>query len=94
MDTLHISPKKLPMFDYCSNKTITEAIDNKLKYIKCELDKEDCRQEIFTQLYTDCPFTEIEAIEIVCKCSARFLRQVNKNRAVFSLDQLMEVNAI
>ena len=60
------------IFDYYQNPRILSAINRSLYYIRTSHDKEDCRQEIFAELYDFMPITEEDAVRIVNRIASRF----------------------
>jgi hypothetical protein len=62
------------MFDYYKNPRILSAIEKNVCRIKNYHDREDCRQEIFTELYSFMPFDENESIRLVNKVARKFQR--------------------
>lgn len=63
-------------FDYYGNEEIQRAIGYEIAHIRNAQDKEDCRQEVFAELYDFMPIDTEEAIRIVRKIGARFRRDV------------------
>ena len=66
------------MFDYYNNPEIKHAIGYELNHIRNHEDKEDCRQEIFAEIYDFMPLTEADAIKIVRRISQKFRRNIKK----------------
>jgi hypothetical protein len=63
-------------FDYYRNKTILRAIAHQTNRIRGEMDKEECRQEIFAELYDFMPLDEDEALAIVNRVGVRYRRRL------------------
>jgi len=61
-------------FDYFTNPDIISAINTHMKHIKNAEDREDCRQEIYTNLYAFMPFDTEDAIRLVDKSAMKFRR--------------------
>jgi len=61
-------------FDYYTNPDILSAINTHMRHIKNVDDREDCRQEIFANLYDFMPLDQDEAIRLVDKIAMRFRR--------------------
>ena len=68
-------------FDYYQNTEILKAISFQIKYIRGQADREDCRQEIFAELYDFMPLDDDEAIKIVNKVGCKYRRHAKKNYA-------------
>ena len=69
--------------DYYKNENILKAISVHMKHIKCHEDREDCKQEIWANLYAFMPLDEDEAIRLVDSSAMRFRRHyvdVSKNQ--------------
>ena len=66
-------------FDYYQNPAIKSAIKNRLRYVRGDFDKEDCRQEIFAELYDYMPLDETEALKIVERVGRKFVRNIKKD---------------
>ena len=62
--------------DYYNNPEIISAIRLHETKIKNREDREDCRQEIFTELYDFMPLDTDEAIKIVDRVGIKFRRNV------------------
>lgn len=60
--------------DYYENPRIRSAISIHESHIHNREDREDCRQEIFAELYDFMPLDEDEAIRLVDKVAMRFRR--------------------
>jgi hypothetical protein len=67
------------LLDYYQNENILKAIRYEMNYIQTRSEREDCKQEIFAELYDFMPLDEYEAIKIVRKASRRFRRKSAKN---------------
>lgn len=61
-------------FDYYTNPDILSAINTHMRHIKNADDREDCRQEIFANLYDFMPLDTDDAIRLVDKIAMRFRR--------------------
>jgi hypothetical protein len=66
-------------FDYYKNETILKAISFELNRIKGGYDKEDCKQEIFAELYDFMPLDESTAVKIVSRVGRRYRRNAKTN---------------
>jgi hypothetical protein len=66
-------------FDYYRNKNILRAIAHQTNRIRGEMDKEECRQEIFAELYDFMPLDENEALTIVNRVGVKFRRRMGDN---------------
>lgn len=62
--------------DYYLNPDIIKAINGHLAHIHNSEDREDCRQDIFAELYDFCPLDTAEAVTIVNRIGMRFRRGV------------------
>ena len=63
-------------FDYYSNPKIKGYIDSEVAYIKNAEDREDCRQEIWANLYDFMPLDITEARRLIKKTCEKFKRGV------------------
>jgi len=70
---------KANAFDYYQNKNILAAINTNVRHIRNRFDREDCQQEIWTELYSFMPMDEDEAIKIINKIAYRFKYHDNKH---------------
>jgi predicted ATP-dependent protease len=61
-------------FDYYQNAKILNEINRNIRFIKNQHDKEDCRQEVFAELYNEMPISESEAIKLVSRIARKFKR--------------------
>jgi hypothetical protein len=60
------------MLDYYKNPTILAAINTNIRHIKNRHDREDCKQEIFAELYDFMPLNEEEAIRLINRTASKF----------------------
>jgi hypothetical protein len=60
------------IFDYYKNPQIMSAIGTATKYISNSHDREDCRQEIFSELYSVMPMDTDDAIRLVDRVASKF----------------------
>jgi hypothetical protein len=67
----------LNTLDYYNNPKIVSQIDKQIISIKNYQDKEDCRQEIFAELYDFMPLDEEEAIRLIERVGRKFRRNVS-----------------
>ena len=70
---------KANAFDYYQNKNILAAINTNVRHIRNKFDREDCQQEIWSELYSFMPIGESEAIDIVNRIARRFKYYDNKH---------------
>jgi hypothetical protein len=66
-------------FDYYQNPKILKAIHFQLKYLKGAADREDCRQEIFSELYDFMPLDDDEAVRIVNRVGCKYRGRAKAN---------------
>ena len=64
--------------DYYNNPTITSCMNRELSYIGNKEDRDDCRQEIYAEIYDIMPLDEKEALRLVKRVSEKFKRRVSK----------------
>lgn len=64
--------------DYYNNPEILRAINFQIKFIKNKCDVEDCRQEIWSNLYDFMPLNTDDAVKLVNTVGVRFRRAANK----------------
>jgi hypothetical protein len=64
----------LNAFDYYDNPEILSAIKLHESRIKCREDREDCRQEIYAELYDFMPLDISEAVKIIDRVGIKFRR--------------------
>jgi hypothetical protein len=69
-------------FDYYQNEKILSVIAYEVNRIRGSYDKEDCRQEIFAELYDFMPLDDEEAVKIVMKVGRKYRRNAKKNYAM------------
>ena len=64
--------------DYYNNPEIISAIERQTRSIANEQDIEDCRQEIFAELYDFMPLDDEESIKLIERVGRKFRRTVQK----------------
>ena len=62
------------LFDYYHNPKITARINALTYRIASNEDREDCRQEIWAELYDFMPMTDDDAIRLIEKVAKRYKR--------------------
>jgi hypothetical protein len=67
------------IFDYYKNPEIIEAISKETMRIKGSFDKEECKQEIFSELYDFMPMDIEEAKRLIFKIGKRYRRKLGYN---------------
>lgn len=65
-------------FDYYTNPEIIKYIKKELKYIANIEDKEDCRQDIFSDLYAFMPLDIYQSKKVIKNVCEKFKRRKNK----------------
>jgi hypothetical protein len=69
------------IFDYYKNPIILSEIHKELNRIKNGDDREDCKQEIYAELYDFMPMDDEDAIRIVRRIGRRFRREAGHHYA-------------
>jgi hypothetical protein len=64
----------LNALDYYNNPQITAQIEKQVRSIKNRQDVEDCRQEIFAELYDYMPLDSVSAIRLIERVGRKFRR--------------------
>lgn len=72
----------MSVFDYYENEQIISAISFQLRRIRNPRDKEDCKQEIFAELYDFTPIDESDALRIVSRIGRKFRRRLTRDSEV------------
>jgi hypothetical protein len=62
--------------DYYNNPKIVSQIKKQILSIKNAQDKEDCRQEIFAELYDFMPLDEEETVNLIERVGRKFRRGI------------------
>ena len=60
------------ILDYYENPVILAAINTNIRHICNRFDREDCKQEIFAELYDFMPLNESDAVRLVNKVARKF----------------------
>jgi hypothetical protein len=68
----------LNALDYYNNPEITSYIGQVMAHIKNKEDREDCRQEIFAELYDFMPLDVAESRLLIKRIAMKFARSVAK----------------
>jgi hypothetical protein len=69
----------LNALDYYNNPIIISAIGKQTRSIKNDQDIEDCRQEIFAELYDFMPLDDDESLKLIERVGRKFRRNVQKS---------------
>jgi hypothetical protein len=66
-------------FDYYKNPIILTAIKYETDRIRGQFDKEECKQEIFAELYDFMPLDDEEALKLVYRVGRRYRRSIKEH---------------